>query len=135
MAIRFTATLNAFARGIEDSKPSAAVALIEDWESALSDLDIPGAKSIARDLASLRRQLEADEPDAERVEALLHRLGQATTKIAERAPSNGDKLRQLGEALEQAGTEEQDEDEDKEAMANPRSHKAGTRAGRARQDA
>ncbi len=125
MAVRFTATLNAFARGIEDLKPKQAIAMIEDWETALSELDLPGAKGIARDLASLRRQLEQDQPDPERVEAILHRLGQSTTKIADKAAKNGaeknsDKVRQLGEALTGSGLEQDDEEEDKEAMAAPK---------------
>jgi hypothetical protein len=65
--------------------------MIEDWETALADLDVPGAKGIARDLAALRKQLEKSEPDGERVQALLHRLGTATVKIADRAEKNGDK--------------------------------------------
>lgn len=120
MAIRFTATLNAFNRGIEETKPRQGTSMIEDWEAALSDVDIPGTKGIARDLASLRRQLEAAEPDTQRIEALLHRLGTAVTKIADKADKNGDKLKQLGEALSQSGSEQADEDEDTEAAANPR---------------
>ena len=120
MAIRFTATLNAFNRGIEETKPRQGTSMIEDWEAALSDVDIPGSKGIARDLASLRRQLEAAEPDTQRIEALLHRLGTAVTKIADKADKNGDKLKQLGEALSQSGSEQADEDEDTEAAANPR---------------
>lgn len=125
MAIRFTATLNAFARGIEDTRPKSAVSMIEDWETALAETDIAGTKGIARDLASLRRQLESAEPDGERVEALLHRLGQATTRIAERADKNGDKIRQLGEALTESGKEQGDEEEDREAMSNPRRSSRG----------
>lgn len=120
MAVRFTATLNAFNRGIEETRPKQGVSMIEDWEAALSETDVPGTKGIARDLASLRRQLEASEPDRERIEALLHRLGTAVTKIADKADKQGDKLKQLGEALSQSGTEQQDEEEDREAAANPK---------------
>ena len=120
MAAKFTGTLNAINRGLENTKPNKGADLIEDWETALSDTDVPGAKGILRDLASLRKQLEKDEPDAERIETLLHRLGQATTKIADRAEKNGDKLKQLGEALSEAGTDSPDEEEDKEAAANPK---------------
>ncbi|QMW23112.1 hypothetical protein [Sandaracinobacteroides saxicola] len=119
MAVRFAATMNAFNRGIESTRPKTAVSIIEDWETALSEVDVPGAKGIARDLAALRKQLEMDEPDGERVEALLHRLGGAVTKIADRADRNGDKLKQLGEALSESGAEQPDEEEDKEAAAAP----------------
>jgi hypothetical protein len=120
MAVKFAATMNAVNRGLENTKAEKGADLIEDWETALADLDVPGAKGIARDLASLRKQLERDKPNGERIEALLHRLGQATTKIADRADKNGDKLKALGEALSEAGVEGKDEDEDLEAAKNPK---------------
>jgi uncharacterized protein YmfQ (DUF2313 family) len=129
MALRFTATLNAVNRGLEQTSPRSGASLIEDWEAALSDLDMPGAKGIARDLASLRRQLEAAEPDAERIEALLHRLGEATVRIADRAEKNGEKVRELGEALREAGVAQEDEEEDREAAASPRRGRQGARSG------
>lgn len=124
MAVRFAATLNAFNRGIEDLKPAAASALIEDWETALADLDVPGAKGIARDLAALRKQLEAGEPDAARISAIVARLGDAVTKIAPRAEKHGDKLKQLGDALSESGSAQDDEEEDAAAAANPKRRKA-----------
>jgi len=119
MAVKFAATMNAINRGLESTKAEKGVDLIEDWETALADLDVPGAKGIARDLSSLRKQLERENPNQERVQSLLHRLGEATTKIAGRADKNGDKLKALGEALLDSGTEEKDEDEDLEAAKNP----------------
>jgi hypothetical protein len=50
---------------------------------------------------------------------LLHRLGEATTKIAERADKNGDKIADLGRALTEAGEESGDEEEDTEAAKSP----------------
>ncbi len=120
MAVRFAATLNAFNRGIEQLKPAQAVTLIEDWETALADLDIPGTKGIARDLGALRKQLESNEPDAGRIDAILHRLGDAVTRIAPRAEGKQDKLQQLGQALSESGIAQADEPEDEEAAANPR---------------
>jgi uncharacterized protein YmfQ (DUF2313 family) len=128
MAMRFAATMNAFNRGIEDTKPKAAIGLIEDWEAALAELDMPGAKGIARDLEALKKQLDKGEPDEERIDALLHRLGQATVKIAERAEKNQDKIRALGEALTNAGTEQADEEEDMTAAANPRARQRQKKA-------
>lgn len=124
MAVRFAATINAFNRGIEDCKPAAAVSMIEDWETALADIDTPGAKGIGRDLAALRKQLEMKEPDGERVSAIVARLGDAVTKIAGRAETNGEKLTKLGEALGDAGSPQADEEEDMAAAANPRRKKA-----------
>ena len=120
MAIRFAATMNAINRGLENQKPAKGADMVEDWETAVADLDLPGAKGIARDLAALRKQLEKDEPDSDRVHALLHRLGQATVKISERAEKNGDKVRELGEALTEAGEEQGDETPDAEAAKAPK---------------
>ncbi|GGE12316.1 hypothetical protein GCM10011529_18340 [Polymorphobacter glacialis] len=123
MAVRFAATFNAFNRGIEDTKPASAVSMIEDWETALADIDVPGTKGIARDLTALRKQLESKEPDGARVSAIVARLGDAVTKIAGRAETNGEKLTQLGSALSDAGEAQGDEEVDTEAAANPRGRK------------
>ena len=120
MAIKFAATTNAINRGLDSSKPEQGAHLIEDWETALADLDIPGVKGIQRDLAALRKQVESDKPNADRIHALLHRLGEATVKISEKADKGGDKLKALGEALVEAGEASHDEEEDKEAAANPK---------------
>ena len=120
MAVRFAATMNALNRGIETMQPAKGGDTIEDWEAALAEVDTPGVKGIQRDLASLRKQLERGEPDADRIHNLLHRLGVATSKIAEKAETNGDKLKQLGEALTEAGEDAPDEAEDTAAAANPR---------------
>lgn len=120
MAVKFAATLNAVNRGLDEMKPAKGADLIEDWEAALSEVDVPGAKGIARDLAALRKQLEKPEPDSERVTTLIHRLGQATTKISERADKQGDKLKELGDALTEAGDEDADEAEDTAAKAAPK---------------
>jgi hypothetical protein len=127
---RFAATMNAINKGLETTKPDKGVGLIEDWESAVADLDYPGAKGIARDLGALRKALEKPEPDAERIEALLHRLGQATVKIAERADKQQDKVRELGEALSEAGVEQGDEEEDAEAKAAPQRRRKAANDGK-----
>lgn len=120
MAVKFAGTMNAINRGLESTKATKGADMVEDWEAALADLDTPGAKGILRDLASLRKQLEKGEPDADRVHALLHRLGAATTKIADKAEKSQDKLKALGEALTEAGEDQPDEEEDAEAAAAPK---------------
>jgi uncharacterized protein YmfQ (DUF2313 family) len=112
--------MNAVNRGLDSVKPAKGADMIEDWEAALAETDVPGSKGIAKDLAALRKQLEKSEPDSERVVALLHRLGQATVKIAEKSDKQQDKLKQLGEALTEAGDEDNDEAEDTEAAATPK---------------
>lgn len=120
MAVKFAGTMNAINRGLESTKPAKGADMIEDWETALSDVDVPGSKGIQRDLAALRKQLEREQPDADRIHDLLHRLGEATTRIAGRADTNQEKLKNLGEALVEAGDAAPDEAEDTEAAANPR---------------
>ena len=117
---RFAATLNAVNRGLENTKPDKGADLVEDWETAVADLDLPGAKGIARDLAALRKQLESDNPKEDRVRALLHRLGEATVKISERAEKQGDKVKELGQALTEAGDAQTDEEHDEEAAKAPK---------------
>ena len=126
MAIKFAGTMNAINRGLDGTKADKGADMVEDWETALAEVDVPGSKGILRDLGALRKQLERGEPDADRVHALLHRLGVATTKIADKADKSQDKLKSLGDALAEAGEDSPDEDEDKEAAANPkRSRKKG----------
>lgn len=120
MAVKFAGTMNAINRGLDSTKAPKGADMVEDWETALSDVDTPGAKGILRDLGALRKQLEKDTPDADRIHSLLHRLGVATTKIAEKADKSQEKLKALGEALTEAGEEEADEEEDAEAAAAPK---------------
>ena len=120
MAVKFAGTMNAINRGLDGTKPDRGAHMVEDWEAALAEVDVTGAKGILRDLTSLRKQLEKGEPDVDRVHALLHRLGEATTKIADKADKQQDKLRELGKALTDAGEESPDEEEDAEAAANPK---------------
>ena len=120
MAIKFAATMNAVNRGLANMKPAKGVEIIEDWETALADVEIPGVKGLLRDLAALRKQLEKDQPDGARVLSLMHRLGAATVKIAIKGEKSEDKLKALGEGLTEAGEHSPDEDEDKEAAANPK---------------
>jgi uncharacterized protein YmfQ (DUF2313 family) len=120
MAVKFAATMNAVNKGLDDLAPAKGADLIEDWEAALADVDVPGAKGIARDLGALRKQLEKGEPDSARVLAIIHRLGQATAKIAEKSDKQSDKLKALGEALSESGDEDQDDAEDEQATAAPK---------------
>ena len=120
MAVKFAGTMNAINRGLDSTKPAKGADMVEDWEAALADSEVSGAKGILRDLASLRKQLEKDTPDADRVHALLHRLGTATTRIADKADKSQDKLKALGEALTEAGEDQPDEEEDVAAAAAPK---------------
>ena len=56
MAVKFAGTMNAINRGLDATKPAKGADMVEDWEAALADLDVVGAKGILRDLGSLRKQ-------------------------------------------------------------------------------
>ncbi len=100
MPARFTATENAFEKGVDSITPAAAIKLIDDWEASLKDLDAPGAKTIVRDLDALKKALHADQPDGEKIKTLVGKLGAETTKIAGHAtPSTKDKVAELGKTL------------------------------------
>nr|WP_295663919.1 hypothetical protein [Polymorphobacter sp.] len=100
MPARFTATENAFEKGVDKITPAAAIKLIDDWEVSLKDVDVPGAKTIVRDLEALKKALGADQPDAEKIKTLVGKLAGETTKIAGHAtPSTKDKVAALGETL------------------------------------
>ena len=103
MPARFAATATAFEKGIEDTKPAAAIKLIEGWEDALKGVDIPGTKGIANDLEALKKALDGDEPDSARVKTLLGKLAGEVTKIAGRTEGAiQPKLEDLGAALKVA---------------------------------
>ncbi len=103
MALQFTATINALEKGVTSMSPEAAVKRIENWEDVLQEVDVPGARSILRDLGALKRQLEQDEPDEDRIQSILSRLAESTTKIAGKVEDrNSERIRELGEALEEA---------------------------------
>ena len=94
---------NAFEKGIENIKPEAGIKLIEYWEEALSSVDIPGTKGIARDLEALKKALGNETPDEERIKNLLGKLSEEVTKIAGRTEGAVQpKLNDLGEALKAA---------------------------------
>lgn len=104
MPARFTATANAFEKGVDSITPAAAIKLIDDWEVSLKDADIPGAKTIVRDLEALKKALGNDKPDAGKIKELVGKLGAETTKIAGHAtPATKDKVAELGKTLTSVG--------------------------------
>ena len=101
----YAPTLEAFKKGITRMSVSAAVKNIEGWEEKLESTEVSGSKTILRDLGALKKALQANEPDGERICELMSRLGTQTTSIAEKADRDGEKLTQLGEALTEASEE------------------------------
>lgn len=103
MPARFAATATAFEKGIETTSPTSAVKLIEGWEEALSKVDLPGTKGIERDLGALKKALDSDAPDGERIRTLLGKLSEEVTRIAARTEGAVQpKLEELGAALKAA---------------------------------
>jgi len=107
----FSGTTNALKKGVTKMTADAAIKKIEGWEEALQEIEIPGARAILRDLGALKRQLDQDEPDGDRIRTILSRLADATIKISDRIEDrNAEKVRGLGEALESASEEDEEEE-------------------------
>lgn len=97
---RFAETEKALEKGLESLSPEKGVQLIEDWEEQLRDLE--GAKPVLKDLGALKKALQAKEPDGDKIQELLRKLGQETVEAADQAEgSTADKVRDLGEQLQQ----------------------------------
>ena len=101
MPQRFTATENAFEKGIENTSPKAGAKLAGDWVEALQKADFPGAKGLAGNLEKLQKELSGDEPDGAKIKTLMEQIGEATAKSAERAEEEkvAAKVRELADAM------------------------------------
>ena len=117
----FAPTIEAFKKGITRMTVTAAVKNIEGWEEKLESAEVSGSKTILRDLGALKKALQMDEPDGERICELMSRLGTQTSSIAEKAERDGDKLTEPGEALTSAG-------EQGDAMASSASSKSRSKS-------
>ena len=101
MPQRFTATENAFDKGIEKTSAKQGAKLAGEWVEALRGADFIGSKGLASELERLEKLLSADEPDADKLKTLLEKIGQDTAKAADRAedPKVAEKVRKLAEAM------------------------------------
>ena len=101
MPQRFTATENAFGKGIEKTSPKQGAKLASEWVEELRKADFSGAKGLASELERLEKLLNAEEPDGEKVRTLLEKIGQDTAKAADRAEDEriAEKVRKLAEAM------------------------------------
>lgn len=104
MPARFTTLSNALDKGVETMKPDAAIKQIEYWENELKGVEISGVKGLLGDLESLKKKLQADEPDGDAIRKLVAKIGGETGRIAGRAEDDkvGEKLKDVGERLEKA---------------------------------
>ena len=104
---QFDATIKHLKEGVKGFTVSAAVKNIEGWEATLEKVDAPGVKAILHDLDSLKKHLHADPINGEQIKKLVLKLGKETVTIAGKSDSkNAEKIKALGEALEQGASAE-----------------------------
>jgi hypothetical protein len=103
---QFDATIKHIKDGVKGFTIAAAVKNIEGWETTLEKHEEPGVKAILRDLGSLKKHLQADEPKGDAILKLVAKLGKETVTLAGKADGkNAEKVKALGEALVKAGEE------------------------------
>lgn len=107
MPKRFAATEGAIEKGLANTSPKSGAKLVGEWVTELEKTDVAGAKGLHNDLARLQKELEKDEPNADRVSKILGKLGPATLKVADKCEDAAvaEKVRHLGQALSDSGTE------------------------------
>ena len=104
---QFDATIKHLKEGVKGFTVSAAVKNIEGWEATLEKVDAPGVKAILHDLDSLKKHLHADPINGEQIKKLVLKLAKETVTIAGKSDSkNAEKIKALGEALEQGASAE-----------------------------
>jgi hypothetical protein len=100
MVAYFSGTMDALKKGVMKMSISAAIKNIEHWEDSLRDVELTGCRSILRDLAALKKQLQEDQPDGERIRHLMAKLASETVTISKKADTRySDKIASLGEML------------------------------------
>lgn len=103
---QFDSTIKHIKDGVKSITVAQATKNIEGWEATLEKLDNPGAKTIIKDLGSLKTHLHASELDGEAIRKLVAKLGKETVAMAKKGDSkNAAKIEALGEALSAASAE------------------------------
>ena len=113
MPQRFASTEKAIEKGLSHTSPKSGAKLVHEWVAELEKTEFAGAKGLHNDLDRLAKELDKDEPNTDRITKLLGKLGPATVKLADKAddPKIAEKVRHLGQALVEHGTEGGDEEE------------------------
>ncbi len=93
----------ALERGLTSITPDTGVGLLDQWRERLSHESDPHLREIAEDLDTLRRTLDAQQPDPVVIGGILQGLGEKTKRVAAGAGDAGERLRTLGDALEDQG--------------------------------
>ena len=103
---QFDATIKHIKEGVKSFTVAAAVKNIEGWEATLEKVDAPGAKTIVKDLESLKKHLHAEKINGGQIKNLVLKLGKETVTLAGKSDSkNAEKIKALGEALTKAAEE------------------------------
>ena len=100
---QFAATIKHITEGVKSFTVSQAVKNIEGWEATLEKVEAPGAKTIVKDLESLKKHLHADPVDGDAIKKLMAKLGKETVALAKKSDGEkATKIESLGEALSKA---------------------------------
>ena len=100
---QFDATIKHIQDGVKGFTVAAATKNIEGWEATLEKVEAPAAKTIIKDLESLKKALHADKLNGETIRKLVAKLGKETVAIAKKSEgASAEKISALGEALSHA---------------------------------
>ena len=104
------ATIKHLKEGVKGFTVSAAVKNIEGWEASLEKVDSPAAKTIIKDLESLKQHLQAEKPNGDQIQKLVMKLGKETVAIGGKVEGkDAERLKALGEALSHVAESSPDE--------------------------
>ncbi len=100
---RFDTTIKALKEGAKAFTVDKAVANIEGWEEYLSKHQHAGVKSVVADLGKLKKMLQSESLDGEKIKALVHKLGKDTVAVAgDDENSTSEKINEIGKLLSAA---------------------------------
>ena len=103
---QFEATIKHLKDGVKGFTVAAAVKNIEGWEASLEKVELPAAKTLVKDLETLKKHLQADKVNEGQIQKLVLKLGKETVAIAGKAEGpNAEKIKALGEALSHVAEE------------------------------
>ena len=95
---QFDATIKHIQDGVKGF--TVKVTNIEGWEATLEKSESAGVKTLVKDLGTLKKYIQAEAPDGEKIKTLLAKIGKETVAMAAKAEGkNAEKTKVLGEAL------------------------------------
>ncbi len=104
------ATIKHLKEGVKGFTVAAAVKNIEGWEASLEKVDSPAAKTIIKDLESLKQHLQAEKTNGGQIQKLVMKLGKETVAIGGKTEGkDAERIKALGEALSHVGENTEEE--------------------------